>query len=156
MFLETLFPIFDLLHLGVLKKNSTHSSERPADIFVPNYSLGKDLVFDVAVTCPLQHKYYHSAAQSAGFACNTYADEVKIKNYQERVENEGCTYLPAVFESFGGFSQDVPDFLFKLSNGMSLRLNESKSTITKYMYENLSCALMKSIARCISSRFPDC
>ena len=142
------------------KKETPHifpsSSERPADIFVPNYSLGKDLVLDVAVTCPLQHKYYHSAAQSAGFACNTYADEVKIKNYQERVENEGCTYLPAVFESFGGFSQDVPDFLFKLSKGMSLRLNESKSTITKYMYENLSCALMKSIARCISSRFPDC
>ena len=142
------------------KKETPHifpsSSERPADIFVPNYSLGKDLVLDVAVTCPLQHKYYHSAAQSAGFACNTYADEVKIKNYQERVENEGCTYLPAVFESFGGFSQDHPDFLFKLSKGMSLRLNESKSTITKYMYENLSCALMKSIARCISSRFPDC
>ena len=88
---------------------------------------------------------------SVGFACNTYADKVKIKNYQERVENEGCTYLPAVFESFGGFSQDLPDFLFKLSKGMSLRLNESKSTITKYMYENLSCALMKSIAWCISS-----
>jgi len=73
--------------------------------------LGKDLVLDVAVTCPLQHKYYHSAAQSAGFACNTSADEVKIKNYQERVENAGCTHLPAVFESFGGFLQDPPDFL---------------------------------------------
>ena len=66
------------------KKETPHifpsSSERPEDIFVPNYSLGKDLVLDVAVTCPQQHKYYHSAAQSAGFACNTYADEVKIKN----------------------------------------------------------------------------
>ena len=42
------------------KKETPHifpsSSERPADIFVPNYSLGKDLVLDVAVTCPLQHK----------------------------------------------------------------------------------------------------
>ena len=41
----------------------TSSSERPADIFVPNFSLGKDLVRDVAVTCPLQHKHLFEAAQ---------------------------------------------------------------------------------------------
>ena len=33
------------------------SSERPADILVPNFSLGKDLAVDFAITCPLQHKY---------------------------------------------------------------------------------------------------
>ena len=41
------------------------SSERPADIFVPNFSLGKDLVLDVAVTCPIQHKHLLEAAQIA-------------------------------------------------------------------------------------------
>ena len=131
------------------------SSERPADIFVPNYSLGKDLVLDVAVTCPLQHKHLLETAQTAGFACNEYAEQIKIKNYQERVEREDFIYLPAVFESFGGFSRDLPDFLFKLTKGLSLRLNELKSTTSKYLYENLSCALMKSTARSISSRFPD-
>ena len=131
------------------------SSERPADIFVPNFSLGKDLVLDVAVTCPLQHKHLLETAQTAGFACNEYAEQIKIKNYQERVEREGFIYLPAVFESFGGFSRDLPDFLFKLTKGLSLRLNELKSITSKYLYENLSCALMKSTARSISSRFPD-
>ena len=32
--------------------------------------------------------------------------------------------LPAVFESFAGFSRDHPDFLFKLTKGLSLHLNE--------------------------------
>jgi hypothetical protein len=37
---------------------SRSSLERLADIFVQNFSLGKDLVLDIAVTCPLvlQHK----------------------------------------------------------------------------------------------------
>ena len=107
------------------------------------------------MTCPLQHKHLLETAQTAGLACNEYAEQIKIKNYQERVEKEGFIYLPAVFESFGGFSRDLPDFLFKLTKGLSLRLNELKSTTSKYLYENLSCALMKSTARSISSRFPD-
>jgi len=32
------------------------SSERPTDIFDPNFSLGKDFVLEAAVTCPLQYK----------------------------------------------------------------------------------------------------
>ena len=40
------------------------SSERPAGIFVPNFLLGKDLVLDVAMTCPLQHKHLLEAAQT--------------------------------------------------------------------------------------------
>ena len=99
------------------------SLERPADIFVPNFSLGKDLVLDAAVTCPLQHKHLLQAAQTAGFTCNDYAEQVKIRNYQERVQREGFIYLPAVFESFGAFSRDLPDFFFKLTKGLSIRLN---------------------------------
>ena len=126
--------------LGSKKKKlhtfSFHLLKDQQIYIVPNYLLEKDLVFDVAVTCLLQHKYYHSAAQSVGFACNTYIDKMKIKNYQERVENKGCTYR---------FLQDLPDFLLKLLKRMSLCLKDSKSTITKYMCENLSCALMNSI-----------
>ena len=44
-----------------------------------NYSGGKNLFLDVAVTCPVQHKYVVDAAQMLGFCCNGYADEVKTK-----------------------------------------------------------------------------
>ena len=47
-----------------------NTSERPADVFVPNYSFGKDLVLDVAITCPLQHKYLHDASVTTGFVMN--------------------------------------------------------------------------------------
>ena len=131
------------------------SSERPADVFIPNYSGGKNLFLDVAITCPLQHKYVVDAAQTLGFSCNNYADEVKCKNFEVRVQDEDALYLPAVFESFGGFSRDLPDFFFKLITSVSLRYDDSKCTISKHFYETISCALMKSIARSVTSRFPD-
>ena len=131
------------------------SSERPADVFIPNYSGGKNLFLDVAITYPLQHKYVVDAAQTLGFSCNNYADEVKCKNFEVRVQDEDALYLPAVFESFGGFSRDLPDFFCKLITSVSLRCDDSKCTISKHFYETISCALMKSIARSVTSRFPD-
>ena len=61
------------------------SSERPADIFIPNYSGCKYLFLDVAVTCPVQHKYFVDAAQMLGFCCNDCADEMKTKNFEASV-----------------------------------------------------------------------
>ena len=58
----------------------------------------------------MQHKYVVDAAQTLAFSCNDYADEVKTKNSQARVHEAGALYLPAVFESFGGFLRDVPIF----------------------------------------------
>lgn len=133
----------------------SYSSEKPADVFVPNYTCGKDLVLDVAVTCPLQHKYLHDASVIAGFACNDYAVQVKMKNFQERVEQEGFIYLPVIFESFGGFSEDFSSFVHKLSISVSARLNEVKSATQKHLYELISCVLMKSLARSVSSRFQE-
>jgi hypothetical protein len=131
------------------------SSERPADIFIPNYSGGKNLFIDVAVTCPVQHKYVRDAARIPGFACNDYADEKKTKVFQPRVQEEGAIYLPACFESFGGFSKDLPGFLARLIRSISLRFDESPSQSSKKLYELLSCALQISCARSITSRFPD-
>ena len=64
------------------------SSERSADICIPKYSGGKNLFVDVAVTCPVQHKYVVDAAQNLGYSCNDYADEVKSKNFEARIHEE--------------------------------------------------------------------
>jgi len=132
-----------------------NTSERPADVFVPNYSFGKDLVLDVAITCPLQHKYLNDASAIAGFACNDYAENIKQKNFQARVEQEGFLYLPFILETFGGFSDDVGDFIHRLSSNVATRLNDSKASTQKNMYEMISCVLMKSLARSVSSRFEE-
>ena len=73
------------------------SSERPADIFIPNYSGGKNLFVDVAVTCPVQHKYVVDAAQTLGYSCNDYADEVKSKNFESKSSQRRCPLSSSSF-----------------------------------------------------------
>ena len=66
-----------------------YSSERPADIFIPNFSAGKGLVVDFACTCPIQQNYVRQASQTLVFACNQYAQVYKYDVYQDRVISEG-------------------------------------------------------------------
>ena len=58
------------------------SSERPADIFIPNFTAGKGLVVDFAYTCPIQQKYVRSSSQTLTFAWNKYAQEVNYDCFQ--------------------------------------------------------------------------
>ena len=131
------------------------SSERPADIFVPNFSGGKGLVVDFACTCPIQQKYVRPASQTVSFTCNKYAQEAKYDIYENRVKSEGHLYLPIVFESFGGMSDDAVDFVKKMLQSVSTRINENKLLVSKLFYEQVSCILMRSIAKSLISRFPE-
>ena len=131
------------------------SCERPADILIPNYSAGKDLAVDFAVTCPLQSAYLHEAANTSLYACNKYAEDIKLAKFQNCVQLEGLDYLPFVFESFGGLSMDTESFISKLATSISHRFGDSRHVVLANIFQNVACILNKSIARSISSRFPD-
>ena len=108
------------------------SSERPADIFIPNFTAGKGLVVDFACTCPIQQKYVRSSSQTLTFVCNKDAQEVKYDCFQSRIISEGHLYLPIVFESFGGISGDAFDFIKKSFQSISMRLSEPKSIVANH------------------------
>ena len=90
-----------------------------------------------------------------GYACNKYAQEVKVKNFGNKVTSEGFEYLPVVLESFGGFSEGVSALVDRMTYTSSIRFNQNRNFTKKYFYEKISCILMKHIARSISSRCPD-
>ena len=131
------------------------SSEKPADILIPNYSGGKDLAIDFAVTCPLQSKYLRDSAITSGHACNSYALEIKSNNFEQRVQQQNMEYLPIILETFGGFSSESLVFINKLTNSISLRYSESRASCANSFFEKVSCLLMKLLARSISSRFEE-
>ena len=58
-----------------------HSAKKPADVFIPNWSLGKGISIDVRVTSPLQKSIIH-AAREAGKAAQFGFDD-KMKKYRE-------------------------------------------------------------------------
>ena len=110
---------------------------------------------DFACTCPIQQNYVRQASQTLAFACNQYAQVHKNDVYQDRVISEGHSYLPFVFESFGGTSGDSHEFTKKLISSISTRLSEPKSVVAISFYEKISCILMRSVAKSLISRFPE-
>jgi len=60
-----------------------------------------------------------------------------------------------VFESFGGMSDDAVDFVKKMLQSVSTRINENKVLVSKLFYEQVSCILMHSIAKPLISRCPE-
>ena len=69
---------------------------------------------DFACTHPIQQNRVRQASQTLAFACNQYAQVHKYDVYQDRVISEGHSYLPFVFESFGGTSGDSHEFTKKI------------------------------------------
>ena len=114
------------------------SSEKPAAVFIPNFSSGKGLVIDTAVTCPLQPKFFHNSSISQGYACNEYAQSVKVKNFGNKVSSEGHI-----------------DLVDRMISSNSTRFNQSRNIAKKFFFEKMSCVLMKHIARSVSSRCSD-
>ena len=110
---------------------------------------------DFACTCPIQQKCVGLASQTVSFTCNNYAQEAKYDIYENRVKSEGHLYLPIVFESFGGIPDDTVDFVKKMLQSVSTRINENKVLVSKLFYEQVSCILMRSIAKSLISRFPE-
>jgi len=72
---------------------------RPADIFIPSLNGINNLCLDVAVTCPLRGTFKYDIN-----ACNRYAEDVKRKRYEEFFKGVNMSYIPLVFDIYGGVS----------------------------------------------------
>ena len=95
------------------------------------------------------------AANTSLYACNKYAEDIKLAKFQNCVQLEGLDYLPFVFESFGGLSMDTESFISKLATSISHRFGDSRHVVLANIFQNVACILNKSIAHSISSIFPD-
>ena len=69
------------------------SSCRPADVYIPNWSEGKDAALDVTVVSPLQSSLLSKAAEEAGHALQ-YAFERKVRQVGEDCLQEGVKFFP--------------------------------------------------------------
>ena len=65
-----------------------------------------------------------------------------------------CTFQ-IVFESFGACQMMQLILLKKMLQSVSTRINENKVLVSKLFYEQVSCILMRSIAKFLISRFPE-
>ena len=90
------------------------SLSRPADIYVPDWTDGRKVAFDVSVTSLTQEAFLHRAAETAATAIEVrkaFKDRVHIEHCQA----QGVFFQSLVVESFGSWDPVAVDFLKKLA-----------------------------------------
>ena len=131
-----------------------NSTERPADVFVPAFSLGQPACFDCAVTQTQQPKYVKDASMSGGAAANRYKAAVKESRYAAKC-SDGLSFYPMVVEVYGGWgSKSAPRVHeFKcIAKMISSRSGISKGAAKHRMFERLSITLQRYNARALLAR----
>jgi len=83
--------------------------DRPADVFIPSLKNLNNVCIDIAVTCPIKGTYKLDPE-----ACDRYAEEVKKKRYEELFKGVNMTYIPVVFDTYGGVNTEGKNILNSL------------------------------------------
>ena len=77
------------------------SEQRPGDVLIPGYPLGRDLILDITIINPLQKNAWPEAAFTAGVAMER-AKEKKRDTYRGKLRPNQI-FKPLAFETLGGF-----------------------------------------------------
>ena len=125
----------------------------PADVFIPDFAHGHDLVADVAVIDPLQPLYLNDtlAGQSAA---ELYAENVKNARYKKEVEQNGHIFTPLVVETSGGWTDKSHQTLDTIAKRWAHRLETNVIKVRANMYQRLSATLQRSCSAMVLTRLP--
>ena len=108
-------------YLGV-KEEKRHlfdvSSERPADVFIPEWKGGKNAWIAVAVVSPLGTAVWSNATRKRCYAASK-TEASKKRHYLEEANKKNAIFIPCVMEEFGGFGAEAVQFLKSLAYGYS-------------------------------------
>ena len=108
---DTLAETWRRAHLSVkVEAGSTltkdHSHTRPAEILVPNWSLGKLAAFNLSVTSPLNSNVLLEAGLAAGQAARA-SEQSKHDENDAKCKELGWISVPMVVEAYGAWGTEA-------------------------------------------------
>ena len=127
---------------------------KPADIFIPRHSGGKDAALDVTVINPLQTATVAQAAQTPGHALQV-AHRRKMDKSWQPCHNQGIVFLPLAVESLGAWHKAAITEVKKLGSSLARHTGEEETTTINHLFQQLSLALVKGNSALLNNRNPD-
>ena len=128
------------------------SLERPADVFLPCFSLGQPACLDCAVTHPQQPIYVKDASLGKCAAANRYQCEVKEKMYAEKCKENDLGFYPMVVEVFGGWGSTAVTVFRHIAKMCASQNGESEGAAKSRLMQRLSFSLQRCNARTLLAR----
>ena len=125
-----------------------HSHSRPADILVPNWSVGKPAAFDLSVTSPLNLNVLLEAGLTAGAAAR--ATKLRKHEANDGKCRELCVLM--VVEAYGAWGAEAMESLSCLASRLATSSNKAKAAVLNSLYGRLNLNLVKANATAMLSR----
>ena len=128
-----------------------HSHTRPADILVPNWSLGKPAAFDLSVTSPLNSNILLEAGFGAGQAARA-TEERKHEENDAKCKELGWVCVPMVVEAYVAWGTEAMESFSLLASRLATSSNRAKAEVLAALYGRLNLILVRANATAILSR----
>ena len=118
------------------------NDRRPADLFIPHWTGGRDSALDVCVTHPLRATVLARAAAEPGYAAEE-AYRRKMANSTEDCRREGIVFLPLAAESLGGWHPVAVQQGDKLASALARHTGEDEGVASRNFWQRLRVTLQK-------------
>jgi hypothetical protein len=131
-----------------------YDNERPADVYIPMWTQGRDAALDVTVISPLQAAEVRRAAANAGAALETAVRQKMTKSY-DKCRQAGVEFIPLAVETLGGWDQDAISNIRKLGHHLARHSSTDDSSTIRHLFQRLSIFLQRGNAILLLGRRPN-
>ena len=126
------------------------SQQRPGDVLIPGYPLGRDLILDITIINPLQKSAWPEAAFMAGVAMER-AKEKKRETYSGKLRPNQI-FKPLAFETLGGFDRDSALLVKRISSITARNQGKQESEVQKLLVHRIAMSIQRFNAVCFVDR----
>ena len=130
------------------------SGRRPADVFLPFWTGGKDTAWDITVVRPLQASMVARAAITPGHGAKE-AHSRKWRATGDQCLQEEIVFVPLALESLGGWHKAAVREVKKLGGALARHSGTEESAAITHLFQWLSVLLMKENSALIVNCVPD-
>ena len=129
------------------------TNARPADVFIPNWTGGRDTALDVTVVSPLLTDRVDNSITTPGHTLEVAFNE-KCRDYMEACEREGISFIPLPVETLGGWHKKAVEQLRKLARAQARSSGKEEDDAIRHLFQRLGVLLVKGNAALILNRIP--
>ena len=116
------------------------SSNRPADIYLPNWKRGQPAALDVTVISTMQQLTRQGASNTPGYALEI-GEGRKMAAHAEECREIGISFVPLVVETLGGWCEGAVHTIRDIGKLQGLRLGISPAESTRHLFQHLAISL---------------
>ncbi len=128
------------------------SQTRPADIFIPVWTLGQPAAIDLTVVHPLNSEFLSNGASTAAETCLQAAEEWKHGANGKKCKELGWQCIPMAVTVYGVWGPEARITIQRVASRIAIREQRDCGEVLMATYQQLGIVLARCTARAILAR----